>query len=165
MTDTRAGTGEGVSDVGPWIEMSAATGFDNGKGSGVGGAAFLCPGAEAEPAGNDGDPERSLRFIIRGRQPGIGDEGDDRRPIVEDFPCQRPDFLGFVIPVPQAGPFQPGLDGVEDGVALIFSATAWIRPRSSRTSQSPKRAPSGDSPPAKASPLRIRWARQRWRRW
>ncbi len=100
--------------------MSATAGFDNGKSGGIGGAAFLCAGAEAKAAGDDGDSEGSFGLIIRGRQSGIGNECDDRRPVIEDFPSQRPYLLGFMVPVQQAGPFQASLDRIEDGVTLIL---------------------------------------------
>ena len=101
--------------------MSAAAGFNNGQSGGVRGAAFLCACAEAEAAGDDGDSEGSFGLIIRSRQSGIGNECDDCRPVIEDFPSQRPYLLGFMVPVQQAGPFQASLDRVEDGVTLILA--------------------------------------------
>lgn len=94
------------------------------------------------------------RGLVVGRRQGVvADEGDDGGPVVEDFTGELADFFGVVIAMELAGPFQPSLDGVEDDMA---SATAVIRLRSSRTSHSPKRTPSGLRPPARARPLRIR---------
>jgi hypothetical protein len=42
----------------------------------------------------------------------VGDEGDDGALVVEDFMGEGPDFLGLVIAVELAGPFQAGLDRV-----------------------------------------------------
>ena len=50
----------------------------------------------------------------------VGDEGDDGAPVVEDFTGEGADFLGLVIAVELAGPFQAGLDRVEDGMVLVL---------------------------------------------
>src|SRR4051812_18904939 len=50
----------------------------------------------------------------------IGDEGDDGAPVVEDFTGEGADFLGLVIAVGLAGPFQAALDRVEDGMVLVL---------------------------------------------
>ena len=120
MADARTSAGQRGRDKGPGIKMSATAGFDNGKSGCVCGAAFLCAGAEAETAGDDGDSEGSFGLIIRSGQTGIGNECDDCRPVIEDFPSQRPYLLGLVVPVQQTGPFQASLDRVEDGVTLIL---------------------------------------------
>src|SRR3954463_12212843 len=44
----------------------------------------------------------------------VGDEGDDGAPVVEDFTGEGADFLGLMIAVELASPFQAGLDRVED---------------------------------------------------
>ena len=50
----------------------------------------------------------------------VGDEGDDGAPVVEDFTGEAADFLGLVIAVELASPFQAGLDRVEDGMVLVL---------------------------------------------
>lgn len=40
--------------------------------------------------------------------------------VVEDFTGEGADFLGLVIAVELAGPFQAGLDRVEDGMVLVL---------------------------------------------
>jgi len=79
-------------------------------------------------------------------------EGDDGVPIVEDSPGEGADFLGFVIAMELAGPFEPGLDRVEDGVILIFG---------DGMDQAPEFADQ-PFPEPRAQPLRIGWARHRF---
>ena len=85
--------------------------------------------------------QRRLGVVVCRREIGVGDEGGDGFPVVENFARQRPCLGGGGILIQAAGPFQTGKNRGETP-AFAFSATAWISPRSSRTSQAPKRAAS-----------------------
>src|SRR3954468_4671663 len=97
-----------------------STSFDDGQGGGVGGAPFLGSRSEAEAPGNDGQAQGALGLVVGRRQGMVGDEGDDGAPVVEDFTGEAADFLGLVIAVELASPFQAGLDRVEDGMVLVL---------------------------------------------
>ena len=80
---TRAG--ERFGDVGPRVNMTAAAGFNDGQGGGIGGAALFVAGAETQAASDHRDAQGSLGLVVCRGQMGIADEGDYRRPVVEDF--------------------------------------------------------------------------------
>ena len=63
---------------------------------------------------------RRRGLVVGWRQGMVGDEGDDGAPVVEDFTGEGADFLGLVIAVELAGPFQAGLDRVKDGMVLVL---------------------------------------------
>ena len=56
-------------------------------------------------------------FVVGGGQIGIGDEGGDGGPIVEDLAGERPNLLGIIVAVKLAGPLQPGKHWIEDARA------------------------------------------------
>ena len=99
MTDASTGTGQGVGDVGPWIDTPAPACLDHAERRGVGGATFLRPCSKTEAPGDDSDAQSALGLVVGRRQEGVGDERHDRRPIVQDFPRELADFLGFMLAV------------------------------------------------------------------
>src|SRR4051812_39139080 len=121
MGDAVAGASERVGDVGPGVDTATSAGFDDAEFSGIGGAAFFGSRSEAEAPGDDGQAQGALGLVVGWRQGMVGDEGDDGAPVVEDFPGKRTDFLGLVIAVELAGPFQASLDRVEEGMVLVLS--------------------------------------------
>jgi hypothetical protein len=56
-------------------------------------------------------------FVVGGGQIGIGDEGGDGGPIVEDLAGERPNLLGLIVAVKLAGPLQPGKHRIDDARA------------------------------------------------
>ena len=56
-------------------------------------------------------------FVVGGGQIGIGDEGDDGGPIVEDLAGECPNLLGIIVAVKLAGPLQPGKHRIDDARA------------------------------------------------
>jgi hypothetical protein len=81
--------------------------------------------------------------------------------VVEDFTGELADFFGVVIAMELAGPFQPSLDGVEDGMAAVFGHRL---DQVAQLAHQPFAEADAVRVEARARPLRIRWARQRWRR-
>ena len=83
---------------------------------------FPCSGwlPKLSAPGDDGQAQGALGLVVGWRQGMVGDEGDDGAPVVEDFTGEGADFLGLMIAVELAGPFQAGLDRVEDGMVLVL---------------------------------------------
>ena len=95
-------------------------------------------------------------FVVGGGQIGIGDEGGDGGPIVEDLAGECPNLLGIIVAVKLAGPLQPGKHRIEDARA---GALGDLVDQAAYLAQQPRPAPCGLRPPARATPLRIRWAK------
>jgi hypothetical protein len=68
-------------------------GVDDAERGGVEAAAFFRAGSEADPSGDHGVAQGALGVVVGRRQGGIGDEGDDGVPIVEDFAGEFANFL------------------------------------------------------------------------
>jgi hypothetical protein len=111
------GLSQQVGDVTPRFDSAAAAGLEDAQGGGVGRRALLGAGAVGDPPGDDGIAQRPFGLIVGGRQLGVGNEGSDRGPVVEDLAGQRPDLLGFIVAVELAGALQPGEDRVDDACA------------------------------------------------
>lgn len=120
VDETGAGTGKGFGSVPPGVDMTTAAGLDHGQDGHVSGAAFFVARAETGPAGDDGDGQGALGPVIHGRKVPVADEGDDGRPVIQDFAAERRDFLGFVVAEERACAFQPDLARVQDGMSLIL---------------------------------------------
>ena len=89
MRQPFARPGQQVGDVAPRFDTAAATGFKDAHGGGVGRRALLGAGAVGDPPGDDGVPEGTLGFVVGGGQVGVGDEGGDRRPVVQNLAGTR----------------------------------------------------------------------------
>ncbi len=152
MGEAGTGAGQCISDVGPGIDMTATARFDHGQGGGVGGAALFVACAETQSTGDDGDAQGSLGLVIGGREHGVGYEGDDGVPVVEYLPCERPDFLSFMVAVELACAFEPGLHRVEDGVALVLGHAVDQSPQLSNQPLA-KLDPIWRKPPRKGQPF------------
>ncbi len=99
-----------------------------------------------------------LGFVVGGGQVGVGDEGGDRRPVVQNLAGERPDLLSFVIAVAPAGAFQPSENGIDDARAGALGDLV-----DEDLAQQPRPTMGALGVEASAIPLRIRWARQRCR--
>ena len=97
-----------VSDVLPRFDAAAATGLEHAQSGGVGRRALLGAGAVGDPPGDDSITQGTFGFVVGGRQIGVGDEGGDRRPVVEDLAGECPNLLGLIVAMELAGPLQPG---------------------------------------------------------
>src|SRR3954465_6271586 len=100
--------GDQVTRIGPGIDATLAAGVDDAQPSGVEPTAFIGPGAEGDAARDNGMTERPLGIVVRRRQQRIGDEGDDRLPVIEDFPGEGPDLLLDLVLVALAGALAAG---------------------------------------------------------
>ena len=138
MWQAAACVGQEVGDEGPGIDTAAAACFQDAHGGGVGCRALLGAGAVGDAPGDDGDAQGALGLVVGGGQVGVGDEGDDGGPVVEDFTGERADFFGLVIAVEFAGPFQAGRIG------LMMRRRCPRRPRGSgRAARAPATLRSG----------------------
>jgi hypothetical protein len=103
-----------VGDVAPRFDTAAAAGLQDAQSGGVGRRALLGAGAVGDPPGDDGVTQGALGLVVGGGQIGVGDEGGDCRPVVEDLAGERPNLLGLVIAVELAGALQPGEHRIDD---------------------------------------------------
>src|SRR4051795_11768263 len=106
-----------IGDVLPRFNAAAATGLDHAQSGGVGRRALLGAGAVGDPPGDDGVPQGTLGFVVGGGQIGVGDEGGDGGPIVEDLAGECPNLLGIIVAVELAGSLQPGKHRIDDASA------------------------------------------------
>ena len=92
-----------VGDVAPRFDTATATGLEDAQSGGVGRRALLGAGAVGDPPGDDGVTQGTLGFVVGGGQIGVGDEGGDGGPIVEDLAGECPNLLGLIVAVKLAG--------------------------------------------------------------
>src|SRR5215203_2588623 len=111
-----------IGDVLPGFEAAAATGLEHAQSGGVGRRALLGAGAVGDPPGNDGVTQGTFAFVVGGGQIGMGDEGGDGGPIVEDLAGECPNLLGLIVAVKLAGPLQPGKYRIDDAGAGALGA-------------------------------------------
>src|SRR3954466_671960 len=97
-----------VGDVAPRFDAAAAAGLEDAQSGGVGRRALLGAGAVGDPPSDDGVPQGPFGLVVGGGQLGVGDEGGDRGPVVEDLAGERPDLLGVIVTVELAGALQAG---------------------------------------------------------
>src|SRR5918995_5573788 len=109
-----AGPCQQIGDVLPRFDTAAATGLEDAQSGGVGRRALLGAGTVGDPSGDDGVPQGTFGFVVGGGQIGVGDEGGDGGPIVEDLAGECPNLLGLIVAVKLAGPLQPGEHRVDD---------------------------------------------------
>src|SRR4051794_31599229 len=103
-----------VGDVAPRFDTATATGLEDAQSGGVGRRALLGAGAVGDPPGDDGVTQGALGFVVGGGQIGVGDEGGDGGPVVEDLAGEGPNLLGIIVAVKLAGPLQPGEHRIDD---------------------------------------------------
>src|SRR4051812_35190054 len=104
--------------IDPGIDAALAAGVDDAEAGGVEAAAFIGPGAEADAARDDGMPQRPFGVVVRGRQQRLGDEGDHRLPIVEDFARKSTHLLLDRVLVALAVPLDAGQQALDSGVVV-----------------------------------------------
>ena len=102
---------------------------------------------------DDGIPQGALGFVVGGGQVGVGDEGGDRSPVVENLAGECPDLLGVIVAVALAGAFQAGEDRVDDACARALGD---LVDEAAHLTQKPRPEVRTDWVQASAVPLRIR---------
>jgi hypothetical protein len=155
MGQGSAGVGKEIGDESPGIDTAASAGLQDAHGGGVGRRALLGGRAVGDPPGDDGVAQGAFGFVVGGGQIGMGDDGGDGGPVVQHLASART-FSASSSRWRLQARFRRARRGLTMR-APVPSATSWIRP--SRSSHAPKWAPCGVT--ARATPLRIRWARQR----
>jgi len=156
-----SGGGNEAAGVGPRVDAPLAAGVDNAEAGGVEPAAFIGSGPEADAPGDHGVAQRALGLVVGRRQTRVRDEGDDRVPVVEDFTGKVANLLLDVVAVALAVPLDAGhraLDGLRFRIAVVDPLDEPPQVTHEVTTEA------GAVASASARPLRMRWARQRWRR-
>src|SRR5271167_4943694 len=80
------------------VGAALSAGVDDAEAGGVEPATLVGSGSEADAPGDHGVAQRAFGLVVGRRQVRVGDERDDRVPVVEDFPRQIANLFFDVVP-------------------------------------------------------------------